>query len=39
MEATVLRTRTAPARLTCRATGPTSAYRYAVPDLHEVGAP
>ncbi len=39
VEATVLRTRTAPARLTCRAAGPTSAYRYAVPDLHEVGAP
>ena len=39
VEATVLRTRTAPARLTCRAAGPTSAYRYEVPDLHEVGAP
>ena len=34
-----LRTRTAPARLTCRAAGPTSAYRYEVPDLREVGAP
>ena len=39
LEATVVRTRTAPARLTCRAAGPTSAYRYEVPDLHEVGAP
>jgi hypothetical protein len=39
VEATVLRTRTAPARLTCRAAGSTSAYRYEVPDLHEVGAP
>ena len=39
VEATVLRTRTAPARLTCRAAGPTSAYRYEVAELHEVGAP
>jgi len=39
VEATVLRTRTAPARLTCRAAGPTTAFRYEVPDLRQVGAP
>jgi (2Fe-2S) ferredoxin len=39
VEATVLRTRTDPARLTCRAAGPTSAFRYQVPDLRQVGAP
>jgi hypothetical protein len=39
VEATVLRSRTTPARLTCRASGPTSAYRYDVPDLRVTGAP
>jgi hypothetical protein len=39
VEATVVRSRTAPARLTCRASGPTSAYRYDVPELRVMGAP
>ena len=39
LEATVVRTRTAPARLTCRAAGPTSAYRYEVTELRVGGAP
>jgi (2Fe-2S) ferredoxin len=39
VEATVVRSRTAPARLTCRASGPTSAYRYDVADLRVTGAP
>jgi hypothetical protein len=39
VEATVVRSRLAPARLTCRASGPTSAYRYDVPDLRVPGAP
>ena len=39
VEATVVRSRTAPARLTCRAAGPTSAHRYDVPDLRVTGAP
>lgn len=39
VEATVVRSRTDPARLTCRASGPTSAYRYDVPDLRVTGAP
>jgi hypothetical protein len=38
VEATVVRSRTAPARLTCRASGPTSAYRYDVPELRVMGA-
>jgi len=39
LEATVVRTRTPPARLTCRAGGPTSAYRYEVTELRGGGAP
>ncbi len=39
VQATVVRGRTAPARLTCRASGPSSAYRYDVPDLRVTGAP
>ena len=39
VEATVVRSRTDPARLTCRASGPTSAYRYDVLDLRVTGAP
>jgi hypothetical protein len=39
VEATVVRTSRPPARLTCRAGAPTSAYGYDVPDLRVVGAP